>query len=193
MEKKWDNVLESDFENADFKWFKNAQLNITENIFERNLSERGDKTAIIGSQMILKSHRYIYHTKNFTSKHVLFLMLLEVKELKRRQSNYLHANGSRGSYCHACLCKSGCSSLVVFAGFSAASLADRINDCEAKMVLTSDGNFRGNKTIPVKDVVDEALEKCSSIESVIVLERTKQNINMEDGRDFWWHECIRMS
>ena len=79
---------------------------------------------------------------------------------------------------------------VVFAGFSAASLADRINDCEAKMVLTSDGNFRGNKTIPVKDVVDEALEKCSSIESVIVLERTKQNINMEDGRDFWWHECI---
>ena len=80
---------------------------------------------------------------------------------------------------------------VVFAGFSAASLADRINDCEAKMVLTSDGNFRGNKTIPVKDVVDEALEKCSSIESVIVLERTKQNINMEDGRDFWWHECIK--
>ena len=80
---------------------------------------------------------------------------------------------------------------VVFAGFSAASLADRINDCEAKMVLTSDGNFRGNKTIPVKDVVDEALEKCSSIESVIVLERTKQNINMEDGRDFWWHECIQ--
>ncbi|NCX10993.1 MAG: acetate--CoA ligase, partial [Proteobacteria bacterium] len=79
---------------------------------------------------------------------------------------------------------------VVFAGFSAASLADRINDCEAKMVLTSDGNFRGNKIIPVKDVVDEALEKCSSIESVIVLERTKQNINMEDARDFWWHECI---
>ena len=78
---------------------------------------------------------------------------------------------------------------VVFE-FSAASLADRINDCEAKMVLTSDGNFRGNKTIPVKDVVDEALEKCSSIESVIVLERTKQNINMEDGRDSWWHECI---
>ena len=79
---------------------------------------------------------------------------------------------------------------VVYAGYSAASLAVRINDCEAKMVLTSDGNFRGNKTIPVKDVVDEALEKCSSIESVIVLERTKQNINMEDGRDFWWHECI---
>ena len=83
---------------------------------------------------------------------------------------------------------------VVFAGFSAASLADRINDCEAKMVLTSDGNFRGNKTIPVKDVVDEALEKCASIEkSVIVLERTKQNINMEDGRDFWWHNVLRMS
>ena len=80
---------------------------------------------------------------------------------------------------------------VVFAGFSSTSLADRINDCQAKMVLTSDGNFRGNKTIPVKPVVDEALEKCKTIESVIVLERTKQKINMTSGRDFWWHDCIR--
>ena len=79
---------------------------------------------------------------------------------------------------------------VVFAGFSSTSLADRINDCQAKMILTSDGNFRGNKTIPVKPVVDEALEKCSTIESVIVLERTKQKVNMTKGRDYWWHDCI---
>ena len=79
---------------------------------------------------------------------------------------------------------------VVFAGFSSTSLADRINDCQAKMILTSDGNFRGNKTIPVKPVVDEALEKCSTIESVIVLERTKQKVSMTEGRDYWWHDCI---
>lgn len=77
---------------------------------------------------------------------------------------------------------------VVFAGFSSTALADRINDCKAKMVLTSDGNFRGTKTIPVKAVVDEALEKTSFIEKVIVVERTKTEVTMKSDRDLWWHE-----
>jgi acetyl-CoA synthetase len=80
---------------------------------------------------------------------------------------------------------------VVFAGFSATSLADRINDCQAKMVLTSDGNFRGAKTIPVKKVVDEALENTESIEKVIVLKRTGEDVEMKEGRDLWWHEEIK--
>jgi acetyl-CoA synthetase len=79
---------------------------------------------------------------------------------------------------------------VVFAGFSATSLSDRINDCEAKMVLTSDGNFRGSKIIPVKEVVDEALKTTSTIEKVIVLERTKTPVEMTPGRDIWWHDVI---
>jgi len=79
---------------------------------------------------------------------------------------------------------------VVFAGFSSSSLADRIIDCEAKMVLTSDGNFRGAKNIPVKAVVDEALEKTSSVEKVIVLQRTQAEVTMKDGRDIWWHDAI---
>jgi acetyl-CoA synthetase len=79
---------------------------------------------------------------------------------------------------------------VVFAGFSSTSLADRINDCEAKMVLTSDGNFRGTKTIPVKSVVDEALEKTTTVDKVIVLQRTKNDVQMKAGRDIWWHEAI---
>ncbi len=77
---------------------------------------------------------------------------------------------------------------VVFAGFSSTSLADRINDCEAKMVITSDGNFRGAKKIPVKAVVDEALEKTNTIESVIVYQRTGEDVKMKSGRDHWWHE-----
>ena len=80
---------------------------------------------------------------------------------------------------------------VVFAGFSSTSLADRIDDCESKMVITSDGNFRGNKVIPVKSVVDEALEKSNSIEKVIVLKRTNQEVNFVSGRDFWWHELVK--
>ena len=190
--KKWDNVLESDFENADFKWFKNAQLNITENIFERNLSERGDKTAIIWEPNDPKESPIHLSYKELYEQTCTFSNALRSKGIKKgdRVIIYMPMVPEAAIAMLACA-RVGAVHSVVFAGFSAASLADRINDCEAKMVLTSDGNFRGNKTIPVKDVVDEALEKCSSIESVIVLERTKQNINMEDGRDFWWHECIQ--
>ncbi len=189
--KKWDNVLESDFENADFKWFKNAQLNITENIFERNLSERGDKTAIIWEPNDPKESPIYLSYKELYEQTCTFSNALRSKGIKKgdRVIIYMPMVPEAAIAMLACA-RVGAVHSVVFAGFSAASLADRINDCEAKMVLTSDGNFRGNKTIPVKDVVDEALEKCSSIKSVIVLERTKQNINMEDGRDFWWHECI---
>ena len=189
--KKWDNVLESDFENADFKWFKNAQLNITENIFERNLSQRGDKTAIIWEPNDPKESPIYLSYKELYKQTCTFSNALRSKGIKKgdRVIIYMPMVPEAAIAMLACA-RVGAVHSVVFAGFSAASLADRINDCEAKMVLTSDGNFRGNKTIPVKDVVDEALEKCSSIESVIVLERTKQNINMEDGRDSWWHECI---
>ena len=189
--KKWDNVLESDFENADFKWFKNAQLNITENIFERNLSQRGDKTAIIWEPNDPKESPIYLSYKELYKQTCTFSNALRSKGIKKgdRVIIYMPMVPEAAIAMLACA-RVGAVHSVVFAGFSAASLADRINDSEAKMVLTSDGNFRGNKTIPVKDVVDEALEKCSSIESVIVLERTKQNINMEDGRDSWWHECI---
>ena len=189
--KKWDNVLESDFENADFKWFKNAQLNITENIFERNLSERGDKTAIIWEPNDPKESPIYMSYKELYKQTCTFSNALKSKGIKKgdRVIIYMPMVPEAAIAMLACA-RVGAVHSVVFAGFSATSLADRINDCEAKMVLTSDGNFRGNKTIPVKDVVDEALEKCSSIESVIVLERTKQNINIKDGRDFWWHECI---
>jgi acetyl-CoA synthetase len=79
---------------------------------------------------------------------------------------------------------------VVFAGFSASALADRINDCEAKMVLTSDGNFRGKKNIPVKAVVDEALENTNFVEKVIVLNRTGEEVVMKPGRDLWWEDAL---
>jgi Acyl-coenzyme A synthetases/AMP-(fatty) acid ligases len=170
---------------------KNAQLNITENIFERNLSERGNKTAIIWEPNDPKESPIYLSYKELYKQTCTFSNALRSKGIKKgdRVIIYMPMVPEAAIAMLACA-RVGAVHSVVFAGFSAASLADRINDCEAKMVLTSDGNFRGNKTIPVKDVVDEALEKCSSIESVIVLERTKQNINMEDGRDFWWNECI---
>jgi acetyl-CoA synthetase len=79
---------------------------------------------------------------------------------------------------------------IVFAGFSASSLSDRINDAQAKVVITSDGNFRGAKAIDVKKVVDEALKTCIGVEKVIVLKRTGQEVTMETGRDIWWHNAL---
>ena len=190
--KKWDKVLDWDFEKANIKWFQNAKLNITENIFERNIKERGSKTAIIWEP-------------NDPAEPAIHLTYQELYEETCRFSNALRAKGiNKGDRViiympmvpEAAIAMLACARVgavhsVVFAGFSSTSLADRINDCQAKMVLTSDGNFRGKKTIPVKSVVDEALEKSSTIESVIVLERTKQTINMFEGRDHWWHDCIK--
>ncbi|MDA9276449.1 acetate--CoA ligase [Flavobacteriaceae bacterium] len=190
--KKWDKVLDWDFEKANTKWFQNAKLNITENIFERNLKERASKTAIIWEP-------------NDPSEPSIHLTYQELYEETCKFSNALRSKGIKkgdrviiympmvpeAAIAMLACARVGAVHSVVFAGFSSTSLADRINDCQAKMVLTSDGNFRGNKTIPVKSVVDEALEKSSTIESVIVLERTKQTINMFEGRDHWWHDCIK--
>ena len=189
--KKWDKLLDWNFESVDIKWFKNAKLNITENIFERNLKDRGDKTAIIWepndpteSSIHLTYNELYEETCKFSNA-------LRDKGIKKgdRVIIYMPMVPEAAIAMLACA-RVGAVHSVVFAGFSSTSLADRINDCQAKMILTSDGNFRGNKTIPVKPVVDEALEKCSTIESVIVLERTKQKVNMTEGRDYWWHDCI---
>ena len=189
--KKWDKVLDWDFESVDIKWFKNAKLNITENIFERNLKDRGDKTAIIWEPNDPNEPSIHLTYNELYGETCKFSNALRDKGVKKgdRVIIYMPMVPEAAIAMLACA-RVGAVHSVVFAGFSSISLADRINDCQAKMILTSDGNFRGNKTIPVKPVVDEALEKCSTIESVIVLERTKQKVNMTEGRDYWWHDCI---
>ena len=189
--KKWDKVLDWDFDSVDIKWFQNAKLNITENILEKNLKDRGDKTAIIWEPNDPTEPSIHLTYKELYEETCKFSNALRVKGIKKgdRVIIYMPMVPEAAIAMLACA-RVGAVHSVVFAGFSSTSLADRINDCQAKMVLTSDGNFRGNKTIPVKPVVDEALEKCKTIESVIVLERTKQKINMTSGRDFWWHDCI---
>ena len=190
--KKWDKVLDWDFDSVDIKWFENAKLNITENILEKNLKDRGDKTAIIWEPNDPNEPSIRLTYKELYEETCKFSNALREKGIKKgdRVIIYMPMVPEAAIAMLACA-RVGAVHSVVFAGFSSTSLADRINDCQAKMVLTSDGNFRGNKTIPVKPVVDEALEKCKTIESVIVLERTKQKINMTSGRDFWWHDCIR--
>ena len=189
--KPWSKVLESDFEKVNVKWFIDAKLNITENIFERNLVKNKNKTAIVwepnnpDEETKKISYQELYEE---TCKFSNALKDLGIKK-GDRIIIYMPMVPEAAIAMLACA-RVGAIHSVVFAGFSSTSLADRIDDCEAKMVITSDGNFRGNKVIPVKPIVDEALEKSNSIEKVIVLNRTNQDVNFVENRDFWWHELV---
>jgi acetyl-CoA synthetase len=188
--KRWDKVLDWDFEGPDVKWFVNAKLNITENIFERNLFTIGDNPAIIwepsdpGEEGRTITYRELYHEV------CQFANALKAKGIEKgdRVIIYMPMIPEAAVAMLACA-RIGAVHSVVFAGFSSTSLSDRIIDCKAKAILTSDGNYRGNKKIAVKAIVDEALEK-SSVETVIVCKRTGQDISMKEGRDYWWHEVI---
>ena len=191
-QKPWDNVLSWNNEGPHVKWFENAKLNITENIFERHLFTHGDKAAIIWEP----------NDPNLANKIISYR---ELFELTCQFSNAMLAQGVKkgdrviiympmipeAAVAMLACARIGAVHSVVFAGFSSSALADRIIDCEAKMVLTSDGNFRGSKNIPVKAVVDEALEKTSTVEKVIVCKRTNAEVTMASGRDIWWHDAIR--
>ncbi len=191
-QKPWDKVLSWNFNGPDLKWFLNAKLNITENIFERNIEKFGNKTAIIWepNDPNEKSLQITYN--ELFQKTCQFSNVLQDKGISEgdRVIIYMPMIPEAAIAMLACA-RVGAIHSVVFAGFSSSALADRINDCQAKMVITSDGNFRGKKNIEVKAVVDRALEKTKTIEKVIVCKRTKAEVNMKSGRDFWWHEVIK--
>ncbi|MCR9016194.1 acetate--CoA ligase [Aquiflexum gelatinilyticum] len=188
--KRWDKVLKWDFEGPNVKWFVNGKLNITENIFEKNLFAYGDRTAIIwepsepGEEVRKITYKELYHQV------CQFSNALKSKGIQKgdRVIIYMPMIPEAAIAMLACA-RIGAIHSVVFAGFSANALTDRIHDSGAKAILTSDGNYRGNKKIGIKAIVDDALEK-ASVETVIVCKRTGQDISMKEGRDYWWHEVI---
>ncbi|HEX8531957.1 MAG TPA: AMP-binding protein, partial [Cytophagales bacterium] len=190
--KKWDKVLEWDFVNLDVKWFVNGKLNITENIFEKNLFIFGDKPAIVWEPNNPSEPGVTLTYRQLHEKVCQFANVLLQNGVKKgdRVCVYMPMVPEAAVAMLACA-RIGAVHSVVFAGFSANSLADRINDAEVRVVLTSDGNFRGAKSIPVKAVVDEALERCPLVDRVIVLKRTSLEVTMKPGRDVWWHDAVR--
>lgn len=188
-QKMWDKTLEWNFEKPDVKWFLNAKLNITENCLDRHLEKRGNKLALIWEPNDPKE-RFVRYTYKELHEHVCkFANVLKSKGIKNgdRVALYMPMIPELAMAVLACA-RIGAVHSVVFAGFSANALADRINDSSCKMVITADGLFRGTKEIPVKAVVNEALKSCTSVESVLVAERTQWSVKMEEGRDFWLHE-----
>lgn len=184
--KKWDNVLSWDFQKPEIKWFEGAQLNITENCIDRHLHTRGDKTAILFEPNDPKEPAEHITYKQLHERVCKFANVLLEKGIKKgdRVCIYLPMIPELAVSVLACA-RIGAVHSVVFAGFSATALSTRINDCDAKMVLTSDGSYRGAKTIDLKGIVDEALEDCPGVETVLVAKRINSKINMKEGRDEW--------
>ncbi len=186
--KKWNKVLEWDFHKPEVKWFIGGKLNITENCIDRHLPARANQTAILWESNDPKepSRKITYQ---------------ELHDQVCRVANMLKAHGIKKGdrVCiympmvpETAFAMLGCARIgavhsLVFAGFSSGSLVDRINDSKCKMVLTADGAFRGDKQVDLKAIVNNAIEKCPSVEKVIVLERTQSHPEMKHDRDFWWH------
>ncbi len=192
--KKWDQVLEWNFEGKDapdVKWFKNGKLNITENIFERNLPERKDQVALIWEPNNPEDKEIKITYGELFEKVKQYANGLKKIGVKKgdRVAIYLPMVLELSVAMLACA-RIGAIHSIVFAGFSANALADRINDAESNVVITSDGGYRGTKTIPLKAIVDEALEKCPTIVNSIVLKHTGEDVPMKEGRDIWWHDLI---
>jgi len=189
--KEWQAVLEYDFHKPEVKWFLGGKLNITESCIDRHLATRADQTAILWES-------------NDSNEPFRRITYQQLHEQVCKVGNMLKANGVKKGD-RVCIYMPmvpetafailGCARIgavhsVVFAGFSSGSLADRINDCGCKMVLTADGAYRGDKKINLKSIVDEAVEKCPTVETCILLNRTQLSVNIKSGRDFWWHDEI---
>tara|TARA_R110002051_G_scaffold3395_1_gene18358 strand:- start:130769 stop:132676 length:1908 start_codon:yes stop_codon:yes gene_type:complete len=184
--KRWDKVLEWDFEKPEVKWFQGAQLNITENCLDRHLYTRGDKTAMIFEPNDINEPALHITYKEMHERVCKFANVLKDKGIKKgdRVCIYVPMIPELAVAMMACA-RIGAVHSVVFAGFSSTALSTRINDATCKMVITSDGSFRGSKTINLKGIVDEALKDTPSIENVLVVKRTKEQVHMEEGRDIW--------
>ena len=190
--KKWKSVLEWDFSVPEVKWFDGGKLNITENCLDRHLENRGGQVAI----------KWIANNPDEMSENITYNQL---HKQVCKFSNVLKNNGVKKGD-RVCLympmvpelaiavlscARIGAIHSVVFAGFSAKSLADRINDANCSILLTSDGSYRGNKIIPLKDIADEAMKSTSTINRCIVLKRTNTTVQMLGQRDVWWHEELK--
>lgn len=190
--KKWNNTLSWNFKDPDVKWFEGGKVNITENCLDRHIYSLGDQPAIIWEPNDpTESHRVLSY-KQLLEKVEQFGNVLKNNGVKKgdRICIYLPMVPELVVAVLACA-RIGAIHSVVFGGFSARSIADRINDAQCKLVITADGGYRGTKTIALKDMVDDALVQCPSIEKVIVLTRTRTPVSMIKGRDVWWEDEIK--
>jgi acetyl-CoA synthetase len=187
--KKWEKVCEWDFNKPEIKWFVGGKLNVSYNCLDKHIKEgRGNKVALIWQGEPLEENRvFTYQQLHY---HVCkFANVLKKQGIKKgdRVSIYLPMIPELPITMLACA-RIGAIHSVVFGGFSAEALRDRINDCEAKLLVTADGYYRNGKTVGSKVGADQALKECPSIKRVIVVKRMGIEIPFDKERDVWWHD-----
>ena len=190
--KKWDKVLEWNFKDPDIKWFKGGKLNITENCLDRHLEKNANSPAIIWESNNPDEHHRVLTYKELHFKVVQFANVLKNNGVKKGDCVCLYMGMIPELAIATLACaRIGAIHSVVFGGFSAQSISDRLHDAKSEFVITCDGAFRGQKNIPLKSVIDEALISCPFVKRVIVYSRTQIPLNMIEGRDTWWEEEIK--
>jgi acetyl-CoA synthetase len=187
--KKWDKVLEWNFTEPNVKWFINGKLNITENCIDRHLETMGEKPAIIWEPNDPNDRVRIVTYNRLHKRVCQVAQMLKNNGVKKGDRVCIYM-GMVPELVYAVL---GCARLgaihsVVFGGFSAQSIADRLEDAQAEFIITCDGAFRGEKVIPLKSVIDDALIGNKNVKRVIVYTRTRTPVSMIKGRDVWWED-----
>nr|WP_279634727.1 acetate--CoA ligase [Pedobacter jejuensis] len=190
--KPWYKVLSWDFKEPNIKWFEGAKLNITENCLDRHLATDGDKPAIIWEPNNPEEESVTLTYKMLHESVCRFANVLKRNGAKKgdRICIYMPMVPELAIAVLACA-RIGAVHSVIFGGFSAKSIADRINDSQCKLVITADGAYRGNKQIPLKDVIDDALIGCPTVEKCIVLTHVRTPVSMLKGRDVWWEDEVK--
>src|ERR1700761_1558841 len=190
--KKWDKVLEWNFKEPNVKWFIGGKLNITENCLDRHLDTIGDKTALIWEPNDPKETNRTITYRELYKEVCTFANVLKNNGAKKgdRICVYMPMVPELAIAIMACA-RIGAIHSVVFGGFSAQSISDRIQDADCNIVITADGGFRGNKEVPLKSIIDDALVQCPSVKKVIVLTRSRTPISMIKGRDVWWEDEVK--
>lgn len=187
--KKWDKVLEWNFKEPKVEWFKGGKLNITENCIDRHLKTMGDKPAIIWEPNNPEERTRVVTYERLHKRVCQFAQVLINNGVKKGDRVCIYM-GMVPELAYAVL---GCARIgaihsVIFGGFSAQSIADRLDDAKAEFIVTCDGAFRGAKDIPLKSVIDDALIGNKTVKRVIVYTRTRTPVSMLKGRDVWWED-----
>ena len=187
--KKWDKVLDWNFTEPKIEWFKGAKLNITENCIDRHLVTKGEDAAIIWEPNSPEERTRIITYNRLHKRVCQVAQMLKTNGVKKGDRVCIYM-GMVPELAYAVL---GCARIgaihsVIFGGFSAQSIADRLEDAKAEFIITCDGAYRGEKIIPLKDVIDDALIGNKTVKKVIVYTRTRTPVSMIKGRDIWWED-----
>src|SRR6478736_1324407 len=190
--RRWEKVLEWNFTEPKIEWYKGAKLNITENCLDRHLKAHANTPAIIWEPNDPEEHHRVLTYKDLYTKVCQFANVLKNNGVQKgdRVCIYMGMIPELAIAVLACA-RIGAIHSVVFGGFSAQSIADRLYDAEAEYVVTCDGAFRGGKDIPLKSVIDDALIGNRTVRRVIVCTRTRTPVSMIKGRDVWWEDEIK--